>query len=410
MIDIVEASSIRPGIYFDTQRHRVDPFATYVVLREYYPVCQLEPTGVWAVSRYDDVKFALQRRDLFSSCGFEVLHNLENIPDACKLAFFRQSQDPPEYKLYDTLANNVFARDYVRSLTSYIRQTVQILTVGLRHKVNPEFVADFVAPCTRAVMARAIGVDSPSAMDDIGNHAEMLEILQSGVSSSDGINAINKAIRQQNYFYGSLIRDRRHSPCRDLVTILINCRTGEGSGYSDGELRHALGMFVAQGLQACMHVLVRSIRFLARNPLVHKVLADETDRIPSFVEEMLRYDSPVHGLLHRTRKAVTLNGVTIPKNELVLLLPASANRDPSHFADPDNFHMWRDNLDDCLGFSHGKDVNLGAELARLELIIALEEIVSTFSRIECPPDGELKWNGGLTHNGVGELPARFVLA
>jgi cytochrome P450 len=154
-------------------------------------------------------------------------------------------------------------------------------------------------------------------------------------------------------------------------------------------------------------MLSHSIIFLSKNPEILKELSTTPDRIPTFIEEILRFFPTTLTLLRQTTQDVVIAGVNIPKAALVLPLLASANRDPAHFSDPDIFSLDRKRPKSHFSFGHGIHTCIGAPLARLEMRIALEVLVENFTQIQCPPDKDLLWIDSFFVRGVTALPTTF---
>ncbi|HVH97309.1 MAG TPA: cytochrome P450, partial [Enhygromyxa sp.] len=140
-------------------------------------------------------------------------------------------------------------------------------------------------------------------------------------------------------------------------------------------------------------------------PDLHAALRADPSLVPSFVDEMLRFDGPTHMLMRLTTRDVEVHGVTIPAYSPVGLMIGAANRDPSHFEDPDTFKLDR-NPRGALAFGHGPHVCIGAALAKIEGKVFLRELTRRFSRIELSSETR-DWNLALHVRGLSTLAARL---
>jgi hypothetical protein len=161
------------------------------------------------------------------------------------------------------------------------------------------------------------------------------------------------------------------------------------------------------GLETTSHLLAHIMLFLAERPEMMETLRANPSLVPAFVEEMLRYESPIQALARIPTTDVTISGVTVPKGVLLLTLLGSANRDGSHFTDPDLFDLNR--KQPSISFGHGIHFCLGAHLSRLEGRIGLEVLLNRFRGFSRPA-GEITWNRALTVRGPAALTLRFIQA
>lgn len=214
-------------------------------------------------------------------------------------------------------------------------------------------------------------------------------------------------LRRQHQVFDTLVYERKANPGDDILSDLV---LGEvnGSPLTDLELRNAVELLVGASLHGPTVTFVHAIRLLSRGSVLFKTLKTTPELIPRFVDELLRYESPVPTTLRRVAKPITVSGVQIPEGDLVLLLIAAANRDPAKFAIPDRFDLMRQRGKQHLAFGFGAHLCLGAALARLELTIMVEQLVRTFSAVRCPEDTALNWNKSVFIRAVFDLPARFI--
>jgi cytochrome P450 len=146
---------------------------------------------------------------------------------------------------------------------------------------------------------------------------------------------------------------------------------------------------------------------LSNHPELLVRLRQEPTLIPRFVEEVLRSESPVQGVLRVTREEATLGGMRLPQGARVLMLLGSANRDEAHFPEPDRFSLERSGGSPPLAFGQGIHFCLGAQLARLETRLALETLLPQCSKL-APGAEPLDWNMSITVRGPTRLPLEVV--
>jgi cytochrome P450 len=204
----------------------------------------------------------------------------------------------------------------------------------------------------------------------------------------------------------ALVEAKQVDPGDDLVSGLIHARDGEESLDSQ-ELLSTIFQLIVAGHDTTASLIGNSVVALLRNPdqLAH-LRADPT-RIPTAVEEFLRYDAPVpHSTFRYTAAPLTLGGVAIPAGEQVIICLAAANRDAHRYASPEELDLDRDEARH-LAFGHGIHHCLGAPLARLEGHVALESLLRRYPEISLAvPAPDLHWGhgDGLVLRGLSELP------
>ena len=384
-----------------------NPYRTYQYLRDHDPVCRVGPWGFWAISRYDDVQFAFRHPEFFSSSGFKTIHQVDWLDKSCWIDFFILTQDPPVHTTHRAIVNKAFVKRVIDALIPFMREKIRSLLKNIPRHTDIAFMKEIAYPYAGAISLKITGTEGSRSADDLHQWVKCLESLGPIRPDDATVKKMESIITQQHNYFDEVIADRRRRPRQDLVSEIVNAITAEGKPLTDSQMRNALNLFVAASFHSSMYMLGKSVLYLSQHPDLHKQLAESPLLIPAFIEEMLRYNSSVHGLMRRTSRAVTLSGVEIPEGEPVLLLPASANRDPRKFTSPDTFDMSRSNTREHIAFGHGPHTCIGSALARLELKIALEEIITTFPRITCPPEDQLNWVSSITINSFDELPTQF---
>ncbi len=202
------------------------------------------------------------------------------------------------------------------------------------------------------------------------------------------------------------VNGRRTHPQNDLITQFV-VLTIEGRLLTDEELLSILADFVVAGHETTMNATGNLLLYLAERPEEQARLRRDPERIPSLIEESLRYDNPTHLFARTVTRDTTLSGIEMKKGDKVALLYASGNRDPDQFEHPDQFEPQR-NPKHHLAFGRGSHLCPGATLARIELRILLEELLNAHPPFQLA--GEAVWSHmeGGHHMGVARLPVEFI--
>ena len=405
MADNERRTHIRPGIFLQSPEVVANPYPTYAVMRNNTPVCQVEPDGLWAVSRFEDVRFVLANPEIFSASVADTLYDFDSPADERKVPRLIISQDPPEHGKYQGLVNKAFLDKATKPLIPLMRDTARSLLVNFAKKSPLDFVENFAHPYVGTAIRRVVGLDDKQSLAEL---RQWLELEQSVAVSPDAafIKAFEAAVARQNRYFTEIMIERRKNPQDDLVTHLVTAQV-DGRGLTDGEICGLLCLLVSAGYATTTHMLSHAVILLSQQPDLLAELLASPQLLPAFIEELLRYSPSVLATIRMTTRAVTIAGVEIPEGATVMPILASANRDPSEFQNPDVFDLSRPKLKRHLAFGHGVHTCLGAALARLELKIALETLLGACTQLECPPEHELNWMDTQLIRGVTELPVSF---
>ncbi|MEO1245937.1 MAG: cytochrome P450 [Pseudomonadota bacterium] len=405
--DTTDGEAARPGIDLLSREVAADPYPTYAWLRDKHPVCRVEPGGIWAVSRFEDVQFVLDNPDIFSASAANALYNTELPEDERTPARLISSQDPPDHGKYQGLVNKAFLDKATKPLIPLMLETAQSLLGNFNTTTPLDFVEHFTYPFVRTIIDRIVGLEDHR--QDPNELREWL-LLEERVSLSQTDETFNRAFdaatARQNRYFSVVMNERRKRPRDDLVTRLVTAEV-DGRRLSDEEICGLLRLLVSAGFVTTVHMLSHAIVLLARKPDLFALLKDSPQSIPAFVEELLRFAPSVLATVRTTTRAVEIAGVEIPACETVLPIVASANRDPSAFPNPDRFDLARPRNGRHLSFGYGVHTCLGAALARLELRIALEALLGSYTYIDCPPDDRISRVHTLFLHGISELPIRL---
>lgn len=382
---------------------RVDPYPHYAELRRTAPVCQIEPGGLWAVSRFDDVVAVLKNPQLFSSEGMRRATCpswLEDPPFAHSMVV----QDPPEHGRLRALVNRAFSATALSRMEPWVRDLAQSLGARLPAGQAIDFIPEFSRPLPASVMRGLMGLDV-ALEPRFARWAEDLTSTSSvAPTDTQRMDEIRSTVREARGFLSEVIARRRRSPGEDMVSELLAARV-EGAALTEAELMSFLLMLFIAGMETTTHLLSHSVRLLMEHPAVLKRVRADRSLISKVVEEVLRVEPPVHAVMRVTRTETELGGVRLPEGAWLLVLLASANRDETRFPNADRFDPERPGPQN-LPFGHGIHFCLGAPLARMEARLGLEAILTRFAAIT--PRGPVTWNHSLSVRGPRALPVEFT--
>jgi cytochrome P450 family 142 subfamily A polypeptide 1 len=211
------------------------------------------------------------------------------------------------------------------------------------------------------------------------DHGRLLQwsddmVLGAGATAPERIDRAQRAFVEYADYQRRVVADRRTRPRQDdLVSVLVHAEV-DGAGLTDDEMLMESLLILIGGDETTRHVISAGMYQLLRHPAQRRRLIEEPAAIPTAVEEMLRWATPIQNMARTAARDVELHGQRVRAGEKLLLLYPSANRDPRVFANPDAFDVTR-SPNDHLAFGFGAHFCLGASLARLELRVLFEEVL-----------------------------------
>lgn len=346
-----------------------EPWPMYAALRDHDPVHHVEAGDYWVLSRFADVFAAAVDTATYSSAQGLTFHYGEL--DAAGLDEIRPMVmlDPPEHTAFRRLVSRGFTPRRVEALEPAVRSFVAERLDRLRDSGGGDVVAELFKPLPSMVVAHYLGV--PEA--DRARFDGWTDAIVAANAAGD-LGSVPDAVGDLFGYFSELVERRRREPGDDAVSDLVRAMEAGEEVTALRILGFAFTM-VAGGNDTTTGMLGGSAELLAANPDQRALLLEEPDLLRDSVEELLRLTSPVQGLARTTTSAVRLDGVEIPAGRKVLLLYASANRDPREFGDDADALRVRRRVRQIMTFSHGAHHCLGAAVARLVARVTLAELL-----------------------------------
>src|SRR5438132_5446624 len=383
-----------------------DPYPFYARLRAEDPVHQ-SPLGLWVLTRYDDVARVL-RDPRFGRKGFDLLVDARfgTEPGQPGLATSMLFRDPPDHTRLRTLVSKAFTPRVIEGMRSHIQSIVDRLLDKVQDAHAMDVIADLAYPLPVTVICEMLGVptgdhhairgwssDIARSLDAIGLLADR-EIVERG----------GAARRALGDYFRALVRERRQRPQEDLLSLLIAAEE-QGDKLSEGEVLAMCVLLFIAGHETTVNLIGNGLLALLRHPDELEKLKRDPGLVPSAIEELLRYDSPVQRTGRFTTTDVEIQGRKIPSGSLVVAAIGAANRDPGHFPDPDRLDIARpDNRHVAFGF--GIHFCLGAPLARVGGQIALGSLLRRMPGLTLQTPAP-EWRESSTLRGLKALPVTF---
>jgi cytochrome P450 family 150 subfamily A5 len=387
-----------------------DPYAYLAALRGECPLRREKYHDVVMVTGYDEAVAIYNDTKRFSSCtsvtgpfpGFPVPLDGDDVSELIaehrdELPFNDQlpTLDPPIHTAHRALLARMITPKRLKENEAFMwrladRQYDEALTDG-----RCEFVGAFGNPFAMLVIADLLGVPE-------SDHPEFRQALLSGVGTIGSSKGDTMKHSPLEYLYGKFteyIGDRRQNPRDDVLTGVASATFPDGSTPEVIDAVCVAANLFAAGQETTVRLLSTAVQLIAEDPELQARLRAHRDLIPNFIEETLRYESPIRGDFRLSKVPVTVGGVDIPAGTTVMLLNAALNRDPRKFDEPDSFDIERKNARSHVAFGRGVHSCPGAPLARAEAQVSLERLLDRTSDI---------WIDEDKHGPAGDRRYRYL--
>jgi cytochrome P450 len=372
-----------------------DPYPFYASLREHAPIHEIAGTRVFLVSTWKLVEEALTRHEEFSANLTGILmvgaHGRPELLDLAGLGTFVDSianADEPEHAVHRAVAQPAFSPERIAALEPELRGRARERIASFAAAGGGDFAREVSEWIPTWATARVVGLP----LEDL----DRLQLW--GMTGGDLLAATAELSRiaqlgEQTREMGAYLDAR-------LEAALSRARTGDRSrdamadrvarAVHEGRLprRHALGILVVllgAGVESTASLIGNAVRLLAERPELQALLRRAPERVPAFVEEAVRLESPFRFHYRAVARDAELGGIPLRAGDRLMLSWASANRDGSVFEHPDEIDLERRHPRHHIAFGRGIHFCVGARLARLETRVVVEELLARTRRFEMDP-------------------------
>lgn len=386
-----------------------DPYPTYQRLRDEDPVHHAAADDIWVISRHADVFAALRDDETFSNrMGVSLDASAWN-PEAHRVMSFL-GLDGAEQSRIRKLVSAAFTPRRVRELTPEVEAlTARYLERTFRANAEygeADWIGDFAGKLPMDVISEMMGVPA-SDRDEVRRLADLV------VHREDGVRDVPQAGMEASFalfeYYGAMVAQRRRAPSDDLTSALLAAEV-DGDRLTDGEIMAFLFLMVVAGNETTTKLLGNALFHLSAHPDQRTRLLADPALVPVWIEETLRHDTSSQMLARYVVRDAEVGGTRIPAGAKALVLLGSANRDERVFTDPSTYDIGRDKaeLAQILSFGTGRHFCLGANLARLEARVVLEELVRRVAHFEVHGERAVRVHS-TSVRGFASLPVSFTL-
>lgn len=394
-IDLVSPEAFRHG----------HPWAQYAWLRANAPVHRHEQRGTdgfWAITRYDDVRTISRQPKLFSSAAKGPMlgePTPEELAPNLQMMLF---MDPPQHDRFKLLVSRGFTPKNAQLLAERIDELSREIVDDVVERGECDLVADVAGRLPSGLIAELMGIPR----SDGERLYELTEIMH---TTDDAVHPREErmmAVIEMLTYAAGVVDAKRRNPGDDIASALVQAEI-DGDRLTDGELQFFFLLLVNAGGDTTRNLVAAGMQQLFDHPGERaRLVADLDGLMPTAVDEMLRYTSPVANFQRTVMEDTVLRGQQLRAGDRVVMFYGSANRDEDVFADPDRFDVGRSPNPHVAFGAGGPHLCLGMHVARIEIASMFRELLTRLPDLE--PAGEPELLASSFIAGVKTMPVRFT--
>ena len=375
-----------------------DPYPTYTRLREEAPIYHNERYDFWALTRHEDVQKALVNWQVFSSSRGDLLDILRAKIELPKGVVMWE--DPPLHTTHRGILSRVFTPKRMAQLEDQVRAYCIRCLDPLVGTAGFDIITELASMLPMRVIGMLLGIPE---QDQIAVRNRTDRDLRTRPGQPMVIVEEEVVTGEQ---FADYIDWRAEHPSDDLMTILLNAEfedeTGETRSLTRQEVLTYTSVLAGAGNETTGRLIGWLAKVLAEHPDQRRLVVEDRSLLPNVIEETLRFEPTGHANARYVTEDIEYYGTTMPAGSAVLLIMASANRDPRRFDEPDSYDILRKDVQH-LTFGYGLHFCLGTHLARLEGRVALDELLNRWTEWEVDFSG-IKLASTSTVRGWERLP------
>jgi cytochrome P450 len=404
-----------------------DPYPYFEALRATGPAVALPHLGVVAVTGYDEISEVYRATETFSSCnsvmgpfisfpvpleGDDITEIVATHRDEVPMHEHMVTMDPPEHTRERALLMRLITPKRLKDNEAFMWRLADQQLDTFVADGRCEFISAFSQPFAMLAVADLLGVpeqDHQRFREGFGLGGQI-----GAVGAGEKGNVGENPLAWLDEWFAAYVEDRRREPRKDVLTDMALATYPDGSTPEVISVVRTATFLFAAGQETTARLLASALAHLAEHPELQDELRADSSRIPDFLEEVLRFESPVKADFRMALRTTTIGGVDVPAGTPVMLLNGAANRDPERFECPAEFHADRPNAQSHVAFGRGVHSCPGGPLARAEGRISLERILDRMRDIRlseehhgAPGDRQLRWERTWVLRGLTKLHLEF---
>jgi len=385
--------------------------------RENEPIVWLPANELWLITKYDDVAYISKNNDLFCSG--------KGVRPGSPIALSFIDMDPPRHTQLRKVLARGFTPRMVKKLEEIFRELTRETIDSVIERGACDFVREVAAPMPIRLIARMIGIDEKDEKD-FHRWSDDLIGAEGNYEDTQVMARAAQAFVEYSNYIRERLEERRKNPKDDLLSLIVGWKdegvlgaaetspdravlekygTEAVAELANDELTMMLVLLLIAGNETTRNAISGGISALIENPLERDKLIDDPGLIDSAVEEIVRWVSPVLSMSRTATQNTSVRGIPIQEGQRVFMVYPSANRDADQFKEPNRFKVDR-NPNYHLGFGIGAHFCLGANLARMEIRVTVEEVLRRMKNLQYTQGPPKMAPSSLVRSFVS-MPVRF---
>jgi cytochrome P450 len=388
---------------------REDPYPAYAQARAQAPVFFSPMLDMWVVTSHKDICDIVRDPARFSSREAggavptlppEVLAALsKGLPAAQVIVNY----DPPAHTRLRRLCNNAFTASRVARMEPYVRELANRLLDAVAPAGEGDLMKALASPLPAQVIGGIIGVPDADAARFVKWSEDWMALLFNSQLSLEGQVLGAESLVALQHYCVAMIEERRGGRRDDLLSDLMDARLEDGAALETAEIVGLVTALLAAGQLTSCDLIGSAIAWGLREPETWEAVRRDPGLAAALIDEVLRRDTPLSGMMRSTTEDVVVNGVAIPKDAKLFIAFAAGNHDPAVFPDPTRLDLHRDNMNKSLAFGQGAHFCIGAPLARLVGRVAIEVVSQRLANLRLQPGEAVSYAPSLVFRGPEHL-------
>ena len=386
-----------------------DPFPLLQQLQDETPIFYNEDIDYWVVTRYEDIKAIFRDHETFTAANTitPITPFSEEVQQMLKAGNYTpvpvlSNNVPPDHTRIRKQVNQLFLPRRMRQFAPAIREIIRKRILSFFDKKQVDLVAALTYEYPAEVLFHVLGVPAKDVPQVKAWSDNRIELYYGRSTPQEQIERTKGLVPFWHYTV-DLVHNKIAHPTDDLTSDLIRLRNGDDNVLTINEIASCMITLLVAGHETTTAQSTNAILHLLSHPQKWQQLCDDPKLIPNAIEEMMRFDPSVCAWRRYVAHDTTINGISIPKGANLLLMLNAANRDKLIFDQPNEIELSRKNVKDHLAFGYGIHYCVGAPLARLEMIILLEELTTLMPSIRLLDTQTLNYMPNISFRGPLEL-------